>query len=1178
MRRFFPLFSFLFSVLPALEARGLGSAVPIENHGFEIDYDKNQIPDGWEVLDEATLRVSEQAMEGSFCAALKPFTGRQRTRIRSSNFPLQPGKTYVVSAWKRSTQNLPVGLTLETYDALNRPLETFRSRSRTTAHWSPIKLLFVAPEEATVGKLILEVGRVSLREPSVVYWDHCELAEALLKDLSSEEWIQVDLGAIANREWSADRLAPLSSFPKGSIRLAQIPFHIQTEGKAICVLDGRGGTPESKEAVLPLNFKAQTLYFLHCTQSSDQLDANVGSYKLLFSDGQSETILLHFDREIGNLAHPHGGARGPIAWLTETETDGPVGLNIMAWENPRPDTPLQSLSVRIMSDKVSLLLLGLTAWDGPNLFRSNLVTRKGHRQEDWIETRLPDWQSSPTFLTGQTQEQDRPFLPLRSQYGRLVDQKNRPIRLFGLTLQVDPSRLEPGDISKHLTGLRSTGCNLIYLKVPMGWDPGTIPVLSAALRSARQEGMLLALSPFPSLTDSDPSALRFWLRDKKTRRQAGGYARWLQTSLRKEGLLDEVGLWILDGPDLWESLDLEDVSILEDRWNLWLRNMYRTRGHLYDAWSVSSGQTALEPEEDPEQNTVRFLSLEACPNESILWGPEGGWKRYRDSLMFLREEVERTGRLLPRWARRPKAPILWLNHPSTTHSVPLLPKGMLQGTKLSEGRGFGWPGWTAGYLPCHGLPSNTPFLPPLRTMGVPTVVQIPGEGFLRTGAPQTLSRAAYGAFHGWDVLLIDVGDQPLGENDSIAYEEAPFLPACASLFLRRDVKESVHTIEVSVLPPPQATGWWLEGWMSGMTDIANLLLPLGTRASTHHDPDHLDRTILIGWGPHCPSNLSKTLGGRFIYFPDVLWEADPEALSSQRLRSLHQDLELTSHPSLSVALSPKDPWGPPSSEHSILMDSPLCLKTSTLPKSALTLGQVHGQDLCLGTITGHWAVLTGSAALAETLRSPEIQFLLVALNEWGFLEDSCRPTPFRPLFWNATGELKMDHHNGVFLIHTPRTLSISGHLLKDITYTAGPLQVIATTSPCSVTMTRWKGMEEDPGPWLLTVCGRTGRDKAHAFSMESPLDPTTLVQDWLWMEEGEGSWQAEPFRGTIRFTGPLSRGRLHIHPLLQDGSRGKALPLSPFDRTGMDLELDGSLPSLFFEVILDRTFDILVRR
>ena len=134
--------SFLFSVLLwAPCGRSFGAnAIPVENQGFEVDYDKDLFPDGWEVQDEATLALREQSLEGSWCAALQPLSGKERARIRSSSFPLKPGKMYVVSAWKRSLKEIPVGLSLELVDEAGEPLAAWTSRSISTLFWSPSNL------------------------------------------------------------------------------------------------------------------------------------------------------------------------------------------------------------------------------------------------------------------------------------------------------------------------------------------------------------------------------------------------------------------------------------------------------------------------------------------------------------------------------------------------------------------------------------------------------------------------------------------------------------------------------------------------------------------------------------------------------------------------------------------------------------------------------------------------------------------------------------------------------------------------------------------------------------------------------------------------------------------------------------------------------------------------------
>ncbi len=83
---------------------------------------------------------------------------------------------------------------------------------------------------------------------------------------------------------------------------------------------------------------------------------------------------------------------------------------------------------------------------------------------------------------------------------------------------------------------------------------------------------------------------------------------------------------------------------LTERWNRWLLARYKTRDALKKAWTDQAGRSALQPDEDPAQTTVRFpfgvWSRLGLPRDPKSFDPLQAEARLSDALRFL-EEIQR---------------------------------------------------------------------------------------------------------------------------------------------------------------------------------------------------------------------------------------------------------------------------------------------------------------------------------------------------------------------------------------------------------------------------------------------------------------------------------------------------------------------------------------------------------
>ncbi|RIH85187.1 glycoside hydrolase family 20 zincin-like fold domain-containing protein [Calidithermus roseus] len=153
----------------------------------------------------------------------------------------------------------------------------------------------------------------------------------------------------------------LSALPSGVVRLGPYRFHVSG---AVMLKGARAAASDLPQSVtLELGgVKARALAFLHTTGwIGSQRYERVGSYTLTYADGSKATLPLEYGRHLTSWLEPQ--VRTVVyepVWRGRTQDGLEAGLNVLVWNNPKPDQPIQSLTLESSGAAANPTLVGLT--------------------------------------------------------------------------------------------------------------------------------------------------------------------------------------------------------------------------------------------------------------------------------------------------------------------------------------------------------------------------------------------------------------------------------------------------------------------------------------------------------------------------------------------------------------------------------------------------------------------------------------------------------------------------------------------------------------------------------------------------------------------------------------------------------------------------------------------------
>jgi hypothetical protein len=163
--------------------------------------------------------------------------------------------------------------------------------------------------------------------------------------------------------------------PRGAQEIGFVPMRLADEGKKDCLALGKGAEP----VTLPVGRRAASLVFLHTARINNPDDPAIagarnrtwlygwpcGHYVVHYADGKTATLkarltmnVKRFDTDAANRATNENR----YVWSLRGGDGGPVHLFQWEWVNPRPEAPIERITVHPPRElDVTLVLLAASA-------------------------------------------------------------------------------------------------------------------------------------------------------------------------------------------------------------------------------------------------------------------------------------------------------------------------------------------------------------------------------------------------------------------------------------------------------------------------------------------------------------------------------------------------------------------------------------------------------------------------------------------------------------------------------------------------------------------------------------------------------------------------------------------------------------------------------------------------
>lgn len=178
-------------------------------------------------------------------------------------------------------------------------------------------------------------------------------------EVDSEDVIKVDLRPYVTRGfkddvagdqlggWTDQGNNDFRMMPTGERRFCGIPFDIidpeENHGKSCIVLKGeqRAYFPEKVDGIA-VNRKFKRIFFMH-TAAWVYGPGKAGVYIVNYEDGSSVEVPLQAQSNIDDWWSPGDLPQAKVGFVAENPVQGSVGAWVFEWENPKPDTKIDSI-------------------------------------------------------------------------------------------------------------------------------------------------------------------------------------------------------------------------------------------------------------------------------------------------------------------------------------------------------------------------------------------------------------------------------------------------------------------------------------------------------------------------------------------------------------------------------------------------------------------------------------------------------------------------------------------------------------------------------------------------------------------------------------------------------------------------------------------------------------------
>jgi hypothetical protein len=186
-------------------------------------------------------------------------------------------------------------------------------------------------------------------------------------------------GAPGVRGWlDNDPNNDLRNMPTGACEYADIPFNIvdpAANHSKCCLLLADSGENYAPRITLPVNKKAASVYFLHCSARSP----DVGTITFEYADGSSVVDYMN-DGKISTWYMPDAKVNYQfpgtkrLGWWGANNYFTNVGCVVYGYDNPHPEKEIKNIRFESFRNGVTWGVLGVTLCDAPVFFMPETVS------------------------------------------------------------------------------------------------------------------------------------------------------------------------------------------------------------------------------------------------------------------------------------------------------------------------------------------------------------------------------------------------------------------------------------------------------------------------------------------------------------------------------------------------------------------------------------------------------------------------------------------------------------------------------------------------------------------------------------------------------------------------------------------------------------------------------------
>lgn len=203
-----------------------------------------------------------------------------------------------------------------------------------------------------------------------------EIANADLKSHSQD-------GSVPGFFGEADN--DLREFPCGRQVFEDVPFDIvdsrENSGRSCLVMANEGNNDAfAQKAVLSVNQKAESLYFLHLYAEVYAQNSLIGEMLIAYQDGTSHREYIVQDQQVGGMWYPQDNITKrkkihyKVAWEGKNPMCCHIGAYIWGVNNPFPEKVIQSVEFNKSQMPGKWIVLGVSLSDYPVYFRPSPVS------------------------------------------------------------------------------------------------------------------------------------------------------------------------------------------------------------------------------------------------------------------------------------------------------------------------------------------------------------------------------------------------------------------------------------------------------------------------------------------------------------------------------------------------------------------------------------------------------------------------------------------------------------------------------------------------------------------------------------------------------------------------------------------------------------------------------------